>query len=300
MNVVTQVDLLEYPLFSRGKVRDMFKVDEDTLLLVTTDRMSAFDVVMNEPIPYKGVVLNQLTIFWMKRFKDMVRNHLFAAQFDQFPEDLQQYHATLAGRSVLARRAQPLPVECIVRGHLGGSSWDDYQKTGAVCGQRLPAGLKESSKLPQPIFTPSTKAALGAHDENISDEEAINLLGKDMFRKVKDLSIELFSSARNYAEERGIIIADTKFEFGIYEGELMLIDEVLTPDSSRFWPMEGYEEGKIQPSFDKQYLRDWLTSKLWNKTPPPPALPKNVVDETARKYQEAYSILTGKTLNFEN
>lgn len=299
MNVVTQADLLEYPLFSRGKVRDMFTVDEDTLLIVTTDRMSAFDVIMNEAIPYKGVVLNQLTIFWMKRFKNLVRNHLFAAQFEQFPEDMQQYESSLAGRSVLVRRAQPLPIECIVRGHLGGSGWAEYQKTGGVCGQRLPAGLKESSKLPEPIFTPSTKAALGAHDENITDEEAINLLGKEQFRKVKDLALELFTSARDYAEERGIIIADTKFEFGIYEGELILIDEVLTPDSSRFWPVQGYAEGKSQPSFDKQYLRDWLSSQPWDKTPPPPALPKNVVDETAKKYQEAYSILTGETLKFD-
>lgn len=298
MNVVTQVDLLEYPIFSRGKVRDMFAVDDDTLLIVTTDRMSAFDVIMNEAIPYKGVVLNQLTIFWMQRFKDLVRNHILAAQFDQFPAKLRQYPDELAGRSVLVRKAKPLLVECIVRGHLAGSGWAEYKKNGTVCGQRLPAGLKESSKLPEPIFTPSTKAEQGAHDENITDEQAIQLLGKDNFRKVKELALTLFINARDYAEERGIIIADTKFEFGIYEGEIMLIDEVLTPDSSRFWPMQGYAPGKSQPSFDKQYLRDWLAAQPWDKTPPPPTLPQNVIDETAKKYQEAYTILTGETLRF--
>lgn len=298
MNVVTQVDLLEYPLFSRGKVRDIFSVDEGSLLIVTTDRMSAFDVIMNSPIPYKGVVLNQLTVFWMQRFKDLVRNHLFAARFDEFPADLQPCEASLAGRSVLARRAKPLPVECIVRGHLAGSGWAEYRKSGTVCGQKLPAGLLESSKLPEPIFTPSTKAELGQHDENITDEQAVRLLGADLFRQVKNLALQLFTDARDYAEKRGIIIADTKFEFGIYEGELMLIDEVLTPDSSRFWPMRGYAPGKSQPSFDKQYLRDWLAAQPWDKTPPPPALPQNVIDETAKKYQEAYTILTGETLKF--
>lgn len=282
MNVVTQVDLLEYPLFSRGKVRDMFAIDDGTLLIVATDRMSAFDVIMNEPIPYKGVVLNQITLFWMKRFKDLVRNHIFAAKFDQFPANLQQYESTLAGRSVLVRKAQPLPIECIVRGHLAGSGWAEYQKSGTVCGQKLPAGLVESSKLPTPIFTPSTKAEQGEHDQNITDEEAIHLLGKDLFREVKELAFTLFTNAREYAEERGIIIADTKFEFGIYEGKLMLIDEVLTPDSSRFWPMEGYEPGKSQPSFDKQYLRDWLAAQPWDKTAPAPALPQKVIDETAK------------------
>lgn len=298
MNVVTQVDLPEYPLFSRGKVRDIFSVDEGSLLIVATDRMSAFDVIMDSPIPYKGVVLNQLTVFWMERFKDLVRNHLSAARFDEFPAALQPYAANLAGRSVLARRAKPLPVECIVRGHLAGSGWAEYKKNGTVCGQKLPAGLLESSKLPEPIFTPSTKAELGQHDENITDEQAVGLLGADIFRQVKKLALELFTSARDYAERRGIIIADTKFEFGIYEGELMLIDEVLTPDSSRFWPMQGYEPGKSQPSFDKQYLRDWLAAQPWDKTPPPPALPQNVIDETAKKYQEAYTILTGETLKF--
>lgn len=298
MNVVTQVDLLEYPLLSRGKVRDIFSVDDGTLLIVTTDRMSAFDVVMNEPIPYKGVVLNQLTIFWMKRFKHLVRNHLFASQFEQFPEDLQQYRGNLAGRSVLARRASPLLMECVVRGYLAGSAWEEYKTSGTVCGQRVPAGLKESSKLPEPLFTPATKAAQGDHDENISHEEGINLLGKELFRQVRDVSLELFSAARDYAAERGIIIADTKFEFGFYEGELMLIDEALTPDSSRFWPMRGYKEGQSQPSFDKQYLRDWLEEQPWNKSSPAPALPHKVIDETARKYQEAYRLLTGETLNF--
>lgn len=299
MNVVSQVDLLEYPLLARGKVRDVFSVDEGSILIVTTDRMSAFDVIMNEPVPYKGVVLNQLSIFWMKRFKSLVRNHLFASSFDQFPEDLQQYAGQLAGRSVLARRAQPLLMECVVRGHMAGSSWEEYQKSGTVCGQRLPVGLKESSKFPEPLFTPATKAEQGSHDENISHEAGINLLGKELFHQVKDISLQLFSAARDYAEERGIIIADTKFEFGIYEGELMLIDEALTPDSSRFWPVQGYRPGQSQPSFDKQYLRDWLAAQPWDKNAPAPALPQKIVDETAKKYQEAYSILTGETLKFD-
>lgn len=298
INVVTRVELLEYPLFSRGKVSDMFSVDESTLLIVTTDRMAAFDITLNEPVPYKGVVLNQLSIFWMKHFRHFMRNHLFAAQFEQFPEDLQQYESTLKGRSVLARKARPLPVECIVRGHLAGSGWAEYKEHGTVCGQRLPLGLQESSRLPEPIFTPSTKAEPGEHDKNITHEEAIHLLGKDIFRKVKELSLDLFTNACDYAEKRGIIIADTKFEFGIYDGEIMLIDEVLTPDSSRFWPVEGYEPGKSQPSFDKQYLRNWLDSQPWDKNNPPPALPQNVIDETAKKYQDVYTILTGETLKF--
>ncbi len=297
MKVVTQVDLVEFPLFSRGKVRDIFEIDDATLLIVTTDRMSAFDVIMNEPIPYKGVVLNQLTLFWMKRFKGLIKNHIFTEDFEKFPEDLQRYSASLKGRSVVARKARPLPIECIVRGHLAGSGWAEYKNSGTVDGQKLPAGLPESAKLEKPLFTPSTKAELGQHDENITHEQAINLLGKELFVKARDLSLELFSNAREYAEERGIIIADTKFEFGLLDGELILIDEVLTPDSSRFWPMQGYEPGKSQPSFDKQYLRDWLSAQPWDKTPPAPRLPQNVIDETAKKYQEAYKIITGEALN---
>lgn len=296
MNVVTKTNITEYPLVSRGKVRDIYEIDKDTLLLVTTDRMSAFDVIMNEPIPYKGVVLNQITLFWMDMFKDILPNHLIASEVKDFPEPLHKYAADLEGRSVLVRKAKPLPIECIVRGHITGSGWKDYLKTGSVCGHALPAGLKESEKLATPLFTPSTKAELGEHDENITVEQAIGLIGEELARKVEAVSIDIFSQGREFAESKGIIIADTKFEFGMLDGELILIDEVLTPDSSRFWPMAGYTPGKGQPSFDKQYLRDWLSAQPWDKTPPPPALPENVIAETKKKYEEAYSILTGKAL----
>ncbi len=296
MNVVTRTDITEYPLVSRGKVRDIYEIDKDTLLLVTTDRMSAFDVIMNEPIPYKGVVLNQITLFWMDMFKDIQPNHLIAHDVKDFPAPLQKYAADLEGRSVLVRKAKPLPIECIVRGHITGSGWKDYQKTGSVCGHALPAGLLESAKLATPLFTPSTKAELGEHDENITVEQAVAMIGEELARKVEAVSIDIFSRGREFAEGKGIIIADTKFEFGMLDGELILIDEVLTPDSSRFWPMEGYAPGKGQPSFDKQYLRDWLSAQPWAKTPPPPALPDNVIAETRKKYEEAYSILTGKAL----
>ncbi|UZP65882.1 phosphoribosylaminoimidazolesuccinocarboxamide synthase [Desulfovibrio mangrovi] len=296
MNVVTKTNITEYPLISRGKVRDIYEIDKDTLLLVTTDRMSAFDVIMNEPIPYKGVVLNQITLFWMEMFKDILPNHLIASEVKDFPEPLHKYAADLEGRSVLVRKAKPLPIECIIRGHITGSGWKDYLKTGSVCGHKLPEGLKESEKLATPLFTPSTKAELGEHDENITVEQAINMIGEELARKVEAVSIAIFSQGREYAESKGIIIADTKFEFGLLDGELILIDEVLTPDSSRFWPMAGYEAGKGQPSFDKQYLRDWLSAQPWDKTPPPPALPENVIAETRKKYEEAYSILTGKAL----
>lgn len=299
MQIVSKVDLVEFPLFSRGKVRDIYTVDDSTLCIITTDRMSAFDVILQEPVPYKGVVLNEITLFWMNKFKDIVANHILINDFEKFPEGLQQYGGLLRGRSVLARKAKPLPIECIVRGHLAGSGWAEYQKSGTVCGQKLPAGLKESSKLETPIFTPSTKADIGQHDENISDEQAIALLGKDLFKQVKDLSLTLFTRARDYAESRGVIIADTKFEFGHINGELVLIDEVLTPDSSRFWPMEGFAPGKSQPSFDKQYLRDWLSAQDWDKSAPAPIVPAEVLNETAAKYSEAFTILTGQKLSFE-
>ncbi|MDL2307374.1 phosphoribosylaminoimidazolesuccinocarboxamide synthase [Desulfovibrio sp. OttesenSCG-928-C06] len=296
MQVVTEVELKDFPLFSKGKVRNIYELDGSTLLLVTTDRMSAFDVIMSEPVPYKGVVLNQITLFWMDRFKGLVKNHLVASDFDDFPEELQKYRNVLEGRSVLARKAKPLPVECIVRGYLSGSGWEEYRATGGICGRKLPGGLSESSRLDEPLFTPSTKAELGEHDVNISDERGRELLGAELFDKVKSLSIAIFNNAREYAESRGIIIADTKFEFGLVDGELVLIDEVLTPDSSRFWPSAGYAPGHSQPSFDKQYLRDWLIAQPWDKTPPPPALPEQVIAETAAKYREAYRILTGSAL----
>ena len=296
MKVVTQTTITEYPLISRGKVRDIYEIDDSSLLLVTTDRMSAFDVIMSEPIPYKGVILNQITLFWMDKFKDIIANHLIASDVKDFPEPLHKYADELEGRSVLVKKAQPLPIECIVRGHISGSGWKDYQKTGTVCGYTLPQGMVESEKFPAPLFTPSTKAELGDHDENITVEKAKEMIGDALAQQVADVSLKIFSEGRDYAEEKGIIIADTKFEFGIYDGELILIDEVLTPDSSRFWPQASYEAGTSQPSFDKQYLRDWLSKQDWDKTPPPPALPQEVVAETGKKYAEAYTILTGQTL----
>ncbi|MGE4298177.1 MAG: phosphoribosylaminoimidazolesuccinocarboxamide synthase [Desulfovibrionaceae bacterium] len=298
MQVITTTAIKEYPLLSRGKVRDIYEISPESLLIVTTDRMSAFDVVMGEPIPYKGVVLNKITLFWMEQFADCAPNHLLATDPADFPAPLRAYADALEGRAVIARKAKPLPIECIVRGHITGSGWKDYQKTGAVCGHALPSGLLESAKLATPLFTPSTKAELGQHDENITLDAAMAMAGEDMVRRVSDLSIAIFSKGRELAEQRGIIIADTKFEFGtLPNGDLLLIDEVLTPDSSRFWPMAGYAPGASQPSFDKQYLRDWLSAQPWDKTPPPPTLPEEVISKTQRKYIEAYEALTGLTLD---
>ena len=296
MKVVTSVELPGFNLLARGKVRDIYELDGTSLLLITTDRMSAFDVIMAEPVPYKGVVLNRITLFWMERFKHIIRNHLLTAEFDDYPEELQAYRQELEGRSVIVRKAKPLPVECIVRGYLAGSGWEEYRKNGTLCGRPLPADLTESARLPEPMFTPSTKAELGQHDENISDEQAVALLGRETFERVRAVSLDIFRAAGAYALERGIIIADTKFEFGEVDGQIVLIDEVLTPDSSRFWPSAGYEAGHGQPSFDKQYLRDWLSAQTWDKTPPPPALPMEVVRVTAEKYREAYRVLTGISL----
>lgn len=294
MRITTKTEISAYPLLSRGKVRDIYDIDDKTLLIVTTDRMSAFDVIMDKPIPYKGVILNQITLFWMDKFKDIIPNHLVESDVDRFPAALAPWKDELEGRAVLVRKAKPLPVECIVRGYISGSGWKDYQKTGTLCGYRLPAGMRESDKLETALFTPSTKAELGQHDQNISPDEAARLLGEDVARKVRETTLAIYEAGRAYAAGRGIIVADTKFEFGFVDGELRLIDEVLTPDSSRFWPADQYEPGRSQPSFDKQYLRDWLTSQPWDMQPPAPALPAEVVDSTARRYREAYHILTGK------
>ena len=296
MEIVTRTAISEYPLLSRGKVRDIYELTPDTLLIVTTDRMSAFDVIMNEPIPYKGVILNKITLFWMKRFRDLTINHLLETEVADFPKPLARYASQLDGRAVVVRKAAPLPIECIVRGHITGSGWKDYGKTGAVCGHALPQGLPESAKLATPLFTPSTKADLGRHDENITLEDAGRIVGGELLAQAEALSLALFSQGRDYAEGRGIIIADTKFEFGLRQGEMMLIDEVLTPDSSRFWPQQGYAPGRSQPSFDKQYLRDWLSRQDWNKQAPPPSLPPEVVAQTGKRYLEAYEILTGERL----
>ncbi len=292
MKVVVKTDITAYPLLSRGKVRDIYNVDEKTLLIVTTDRMSAFDVIMNEPIPYKGVILNQITLFWMEKFKSIIPNHLLESDVNRFPDRLAPWKDELEGRAVLVRKAAPLPVECIVRGYITGSGWSDYQTTGTLCGYTLPPGLQESDKLEPAIFTPSTKAELGKHDENLSVTEAARLLGEDMARQVEQTSLAIYEAGRIYAASRGIIVADTKFEFGFIDGRLHLIDEVLTPDSSRFWPADQYKAGQGQPSFDKQYLRDWLKAQPWDMQPPPPPLPEDIIKITADKYKEAYEIIT--------
>ncbi len=289
---VIKTDIPELKLLSRGKVRDMYELDEKSVLIVTTDRMSAFDVILEDPIPNKGIILNQLTLFWMKRFESLVPNHIIESDVNNYPEFLQKYKEQLEGRSVIAKKAKPLAVECVVRGYLAGSGYKDYLKTGKVCGHKLPEGLKNSSRFAKPLFTPSTKAEIGDHDENISIEQAAKIIGAELCEKVKNLSLEIYSKGRDYAASRGIIIADTKFEFGMVDGVLTLIDEVLTPDSSRFWPADLYEEGKSQASFDKQYLRDWLEMQDWDKTPPAPRLPEDVAETTTQKYQKIAEILT--------
>lgn len=292
MKVVVSTDITAYPLLSRGKVRDIYEVDDQTLLIVTTDRMSAFDVIMDKPVPYKGVILNRLTLFWMDRFKGIVPNHILESDVRRFPQALEPWRDELDGRAVLVRKATPLPVECIVRGFITGSGWKSYQQTGMVCGHRLPAGLREADRLEPPLFTPSTKAGLGSHDENISFEEASALVGDEAANNARLISLALYEAGRAHAAERGIIVADTKFELGFIDGRLHLIDEVLTPDSSRFWPAADYQPGRAQMSYDKQYLRDWLKRQHWNMEPPPPPLPQDVIDATAQRYQEAYDALT--------
>lgn len=297
MKTVIQTDIKEYPLLHRGKVRDIYEIDAERLLIVTTDRISAFDVVLPDPVPLKGAILNQITLFWMDKFKNLVENHVIASDPKDFPADLAPHAEELHGRSVLVKRAKPLPIECIVRGYITGSGWKDYQKTGAVSGHKLPTGLKESDMLERPLFTPSTKAEIGLHDENITVEQARDMAGRELVAKVEELSIEIYSQAREYARSRGIIIADTKFEFGLAGGKLLLIDEVLTPDSSRFWPMDGYAPGRGQPSFDKQFVRDWLERIGFNKQPPAPNMPPEVIEKTMDKYLEAYERLTGARLS---
>jgi len=277
-----------------GKVREIFDLG-DRLLMVASDRLSAFDVVMPNGIPRKGEVLTQISFFWFERFARLVPNHLLAGADDPLPAQLQPFADTLARRSMIVKKAQPLAIECVVRGYLAGSGWKEYKKWKTVCGLKLPPGLKESSELPEPIFTPATKAETG-HDENISFEQAANIVGDGLALEVRDLSLKLYKDARAYARQRGIIIADTKFEFGLFDGKLILIDEVLTPDSSRFWPAAHYAPGKSQPSFDKQFVRDYLETLDWNKTPPGPMLPPEVVAKTSAKYLEAYERLTGKKL----
>lgn len=293
--VVYQTEYKDLKLERRGKVRDIYDLGSE-LLIVATDRISAFDVVMAEPIPGKGRVLTAISKFWFEALKEICPNHLISLDPDAYPEECRPYSQELAGRSMLVKKAKPLAIECIVRGYLAGSGYKDYLETGRVCGYELPAGLKQASRLDEPLFTPSTKAEQGLHDENITVEEAREIAGKELVDEVARISLALYNTARDLAEPKGIILADTKFEFGLYQDELILIDEVLTPDSSRFWPMESYEPGKSQPSFDKQPLRDWLESLDWDKTPPPPTLPEEIIKNTAQRYYKALELLTGESL----
>ncbi len=292
---VLQIDLPGIPKVRSGKVREMFDLG-DRFLMVASDRISAFDCVMPNGIPQKGEILTQISFFWFDRFAKLIPNHLLAGANDPLPPGLLPFASTLSRRSMIVKKAKPLAIECVVRGYLAGSGWQEYRKTQSVCGISLPGGLQESSELPEPIFTPATKAESG-HDLNISFDEASRIVGKEIAERARSASLMIYREARDYARQRGIIIADTKFEFGLWQNELILIDEVLTPDSSRFWPTDRYQPGRSQPSFDKQFVRDYLESLDWNKTPPAPALPGEIVAKTQAKYMEAYQQLTGRKLD---
>jgi phosphoribosylaminoimidazole-succinocarboxamide synthase len=282
-------------LLKRGKVRDVYEI-EDQLLIVASDRMSAFDVIMGDPIPDKGKILTGISLFWFKALEHIMENHLISSDPAEYPENCKKYIEALKGRSMLVKKTKPLPVECIVRGYLSGSGWQDYLSNGSVCGNSLPEGLKESQKLPEPIFTPSTKAEDGMHDENINFEDAVKLIGEEKAENVRRFSLQIYEFGRALAAEKGIIVADTKFEFGMKDDRLILIDEVLTPDSSRFWPMDSYRPGGPQKSFDKQFLRDYLLEIKWPKQPPAPKLPPEIIEKTREKYLEALERLTGHGL----
>ncbi|MBX6423247.1 phosphoribosylaminoimidazolesuccinocarboxamide synthase [Thermosulfurimonas sp. F29] len=291
-----KTDFQGLKLLSRGKVRDIYDLG-DKLLIVATDRISAFDVVLPTPIPDKGRILTRMSLFWFDFLRDVVPHHLVSARVEEYPEELQPYREVLSGRSMLVRKARVLPVECIVRGYITGSAMKEYRQTGKVCGISLPEGLREADRLPEPIFTPSTKAAQGEHDVNITFEECARLIGREMAERVREISLDLYRRAAEYAETRGIIIADTKFEFGLVDGKLILVDEVLTPDSSRFWPREEYQPGRPQKSFDKQFIRDWLMEIGWDKKPPAPEIPPDIVRKTRERYLEALKRLTGEDLS---
>ena len=294
-NQLIATSIKSLPLLHKGKVRDIYEIDDQHLLIVTTDRLSAFDVVMSEPIPFKGFVLTQMADFWFNKLSFVVANHLSGIA----PESVVAENEVIQvkNRAIVARKLKALPIEAIVRGYLSGSGWKDYQKTQSVCGLKLPQGLRESSKLSRPLFTPSSKEAVGRHDENISYEECEARVGKEVAFRIQEISIKLYQEASTFALTKGIIIADTKFEFGLDdENHLVLIDEILTPDSSRFWPLDQYREGASQPSFDKQFIRDWLENSGWNKTPPPPSLPEDVIRKTSLKYLEAFKKLTGQDI----
>lgn len=293
--VIPQTEFKSLTLKGRGKVRDIYDLG-DRLLIVATDRISAFDVVMPNPIPDKGRVLTQLSRFWFDLTREIVTNHIISFNVEEYPQECRAYQEDLRDRSMLVVKTEVLPVECIVRGYLSGSGWEDYKKTGSVCAIPLPKGLVESSKLEEPIFTPSTKAEQGLHDENITFQKMEKIVGKGLAQQLKSASINVYKKARDFAEQRGILIADTKMEFGVKDGKLILIDELLTPDSSRFWPKDGYRPGGSQKSFDKQFLRDYLLFIKWNKTPPAPQLPEEIIQKTREKYLEAYERLVGKPL----
>jgi phosphoribosylaminoimidazole-succinocarboxamide synthase len=291
---ITTLDLSGISKVLSGKVREMFDLKEH-LLMVATDRLSAFDVILPDPIPKKGEVLTQLSAFWFSQLQDVVENHLISSHIEDFPSSLDTFKEQLAGRSMLVRKCEPLPIECVVRGYLAGSGWKEYQANSTICGIQLASGMKEAEELAEPIFTPSTKATEG-HDENINFQQTVELVGEEVAEQVRTLSLALYKRARNHAKERGIIICDTKFEFGLIGSKIILIDEALTPDSSRFWPADQYQPGTSQPSFDKQFVRDYLATLDWDKTPPGPQLPESIITATSQLYLEAYYRLTGESL----
>ncbi len=293
---IRETSLSDLKLKGRGKVRDIYDLG-DQLLIVATDRISAFDVIMPNTIPDKGRILNQISRFWFETVEDIIPHHMIATVVEDFPEVCQKYHDILEGRSMLVKKTRPLPVECVVRGYLSGSGWKEYKETGKICGIELPVGLVESSRFEEPIFTPATKEELGTHDENIPFKKVVDKIGTDLAERVRQVSIAIYKKARDLADERGIIIADTKFEFGILGDTLLLIDEILTPDSSRFWPKDQYAPGGPQRSFDKQFLRDYLLSLDWDKTPPAPELPEEIIEKTRERYLEAYRRLVGEVLS---
>lgn len=295
MQAVTETEFKDIKLIKRGKVRDIYDL-EDILLMVATDRISAFDVIMPDPIPDKGKILSKISLFWFDMMKSVVKNHVISGNVNDYPSECKKYSDILNQRSMLVKKTEPIPIECVVRGYLSGSGWNSYKESGEICGIKLPKGLKESDKLPEPIFTPSTKEEVGFHDINIDFDEAVKRIGKDTAETIKRLSIEIYNKGAQFALQKGIIIADTKFEFGLLENEIIIIDEILTPDSSRFWPENSYKPGGPQSSFDKQYLRDYLSSIKWDKNPPAPSLPKNVIDNTRSKYMEALKRLSGTEL----